>query len=67
MIFTKYDSCYIYLFIFNKFIYLFYFWLRWVLVAERGLSFSCGARELLFVVLCGLLIAMASLVAELGL
>ena len=47
------------------FIYLF-FWLRWVFVAARGLS-SCGERRLLFLAACGLLIAVASLVAEHGL
>ena len=39
----------------NTFIY---FWLRWVLVAVRGLS---------LVTVCGLLIAVASLVVEHGL
>ena len=42
-----------------------FFWLRWVFVAS---SFSsCGERGPLFVVVCGLLIAVASLVAEHGL
>ena len=46
----------------NKFIY---FWLLWVLVAARGLSLSsCGEQGLLFVVVRGLLIAVAFLVAE---
>ena len=45
----------------NKFIY---FWLPWVFVAACGLSFSCGERGLLFVAVRGLLIAVASLVAE---
>ena len=45
------DSFKIYLFI--------YFWLRWVFVAVRGLS-SCGERGLLFVVVCRLLIVVAS-------
>ena len=49
-------SWYVYLFIFYKFIYLFiYFWLRWVFVAAQGL---------LLVAVHGLLIAVASLVAE---
>ena len=43
-----------------------FYWLRWVFVAARGLS-SCGERGLLFVAVRGLLIAVASLVAELGL
>ena len=48
--------------------YLFiYFWLCWVFVAARGLFSSCGERGLLFVVVRGLLIAVASLVAEHGL
>ena len=55
----------IYLFIFNKFIYL--FWLRWVFVAALGLFSSCGERGLLFVVVRGLLTEVASLVAEQGL
>ena len=38
--------------------YLFYFWLRWIFVAARGLS---------LVAVRGLLIAVASLVAEHGL
>ena len=54
-------------FFFNKFIFfLFYFWLRWVFVAARGL-FSSGEWGLLFIAVRGLLIAVASLVAELGL
>ena len=54
---------------FNKFIYFiyFYFWLRWVFVATCGLFCSCGERGLLFVAVRGLLIAVASLVAEHGL
>ena len=44
-----------------------YYWLRWVFVAARGLFSSCGERELLFVAVRGLLIAVASLVAEHGL
>ena len=52
-------------FFFNLFIY---FWLRWVFVAARGRAFSsCGEQGLLFLVACGLLIAVASLVAEHGL
>ena len=49
----------------NTFIYLFiYFWLHWVFVAQRGLFSSYGERGLLFVAVLGLLIAVASLVAE---
>ena len=56
------------LFLINLFIYLFiYFWLCWVFVAVRGLFSSCGEQGLLFVVVCGLFTAVASLVAEHGL
>ena len=55
----------IYLFIFiNLFIY---FWLHWVFVAARGLSLVAVSGRLLFVAVCGLLIAVASLVVEHGL
>ena len=50
-------------FIFYKFIY---FWLHLVFIAARDFS-SCGERGLLFVAVCGLLIAVASLVVERGL
>ena len=43
------------------------FWLCWVLIAARGLSFSCGEWGLLFVAVSGLLIVAASLVVEHGL
>ena len=53
------------MFYFFKIIYLFiYFWLRWVFVAARGLSLVGGEWGLLLVVVHGLLIAVASLVAE---
>ena len=70
---------YFILFCFYKFISFIYFWLRWVaacrfsLVAVSwgytsllctGFLSSCGERGLLFVVVCGLLTAVASLVAE---
>ena len=49
----------------NKFIYLFiYFWLRWAFVAAHGIFSSCAERGLLFVAVRGLLIVLASLVAE---
>ena len=48
----------------NLFIYL---WLHWVFIAARRLFSSCGERELLFIAVRGLLIAVASLVAEHGL
>ena len=48
--------------------YLFiYFWLLWVFVAACGLFSSCGERGLLFIAVHGLLVAVASLVAEHGL
>ena len=53
------------LFFFLIFIYLFiYCWLCWVFVAVRGLFSSCGNRGLLFVAVCGLLLAVASFVLE---
>ena len=54
--------------IFFFLIYLFiYFWLRWVFVAACRLFSSCGEWGLLFIVVHGLLIEVASLVAERGL
>ena len=44
-----------------------YFWLYWVFTAACGLFSSCSEQGLLFVVVRGLLIAVASLVAEHGL
>ena len=40
---------------------------HWVFVAAHGLSLSCSGRALLFIVVHGLLIAVASLAAEHGL
>ena len=51
---------------FGKFIY-FNFWLHWVLVAACGLSLVAASGGLLFVAVCGLLIAVASVVEEYGL
>ena len=50
-------------FLINSFIY---FWLHWLFVAAWAFS-SCGEQGLLFVAVRGLLIAVASLVAEHGL
>ena len=50
----------------NKFIYLFIFWLHGVSVAAWAFS-SCGEQGLLLVAVHGLLIAVASLVADHGL
>ena len=47
--------------------FIYYFWLCWVFVAARGLFSSCGEWGLLLVAVHGLLIAVASLVAEHGL
>ena len=52
---------YIYIYIF------FFFWLCWVFVAAGGLSLVAASRGLLFLVVHGLPIAVASLVAEHGL
>ena len=50
-------------FFYNKFIFI-YLWLHWVFVAAHGLFSSCSELELLFVVVRGLFIVVASLVAE---
>ena len=51
-----------------SFIYvLIYLWLHWVLVATRRLSLVVVSGGLLLVAVCGLLIAVASLLAERGL
>ena len=42
------------------------FWLRWVFVAVLAFS-SCADQGLLFCLVCGILIEVASLVAEHGL
>ena len=44
-----------------------YFWLHWLFVAVRRLFSSCREQGQLFIVVHGLLIAVASLVAEHGL
>ena len=51
----------------NLFILFIYFWLHWVFVAACGLSLVVASGGLLFVAVCGPLIAVASLVAEHGL
>ena len=56
-------SDYVFFLKINLFIY---FWLLWFFVAVRAFS-SCGERGLLFLAVHGLLIAVASLVAEHGL
>ena len=58
----------LFLFFFFYFIFIlfFLFWLHWVFVAARGLSLVArsGGVGLLFIAVRGLLIAVASLVAE---
>ena len=44
-----------------------YVWLRWVFVAECGLSLVAASSGYSFVAVCGLLIAVASLILEYGL
>ena len=60
---------FVFLFFFNKFIYFLfiYFWLCWVFIAAHGLSLVAESRGLLFVAVRGLLMEVASLVAERGL
>ena len=53
--------------IYHGLILFFIFWLHWVFVAAWGLFSGCGEWGLLFVAVCRLLIAVASLVAEHGL
>ena len=52
---------------FFKNFYLFIFWLLWVFIAARELSLNVASGGLLFIAVNGLLIAVASLVAEHGL
>ena len=52
---------------FFKNFYLFIFWLLWVFIAARELSLNVASGGLLFIAVHGLLIAVASLVAEHGL
>ena len=56
-----------YYFFFIKFIYLFYFWLCWVFIAVHGFSLVVASGGYSLVVMPGLLIVLASLVAECGL
>ena len=51
-------------FLINLFILLIYFWLRWVFIAACGLSLVAASRGYSFIAVRGLLIAVASLVAE---
>ena len=49
---------------FKRLIYFFYFWLWWVFGAALGLFSSCGEWGLFFIVVCGVLIVVTSLVVE---
>ena len=53
--------CFFKNYLFCLFIYLFYFWLRWVFVAARRLSLVAVSGGLLFIAVCRLLIAVVSL------
>ena len=46
------------------FFFLFYFWLLWVFIAACGLSLVEGSRGYSLVVMCGLLIDVAFVIAE---
>ena len=59
-----YIYIYVYIYIYFFFFNAFYFWLRWVFAAARGLFSSCCEQGLLFFKVRGLLLAVASLVAE---
>ena len=48
----------------SLFLFIYLFWLRWVSIAAQGLLSRCRERGLLFVVVHGLLIVVASLVVE---
>ena len=61
------DFLIMFLFIYFYFMYFLNFWLHWVFDAVCGLFSSCSEQGLLLVVVRGLLIAVASLVAEHGL
>ena len=50
----------------KTFILFIYFWLCWVFVAARGLSLVAVSGGLLFIAVRGLLVVVASLVAEHG-
>ena len=66
IVLSVFPFMYISIFFLFKFIY-FYFWLRWVFVAARGLSLVAANGGVLVFAVHGLLIAVASLVAEHGL
>ena len=58
-------SHFIYIYIFKLInLFTFYFWLCWVFAVAHRLFSSCCEQGLLFVAVRGLLIAVASLVAE---
>ena len=51
----------------NIYLFLFYFWLLWVLVAARSLALGAETRDYSLVVVCGLLTVVASLAIKHGL
>ena len=55
------------LFFIYLFLFIYYLWLCWVFIAAHGLFSSCIEWGLLFIAVCGLLVAVVSLVAEHGL
>ena len=57
-------SVYVYLLKFLKFYFIYLFWLHWVFVAASRLSLALGSRCHSLAVVHGLLIVVASLVAE---
>ena len=50
----------------HAFFFFFFFYLHWVLVAVRWLSLVSESRDHSLIVICGLLIVVASFAAELG-
>ena len=61
----NYKSNALYLDSYSQYFYfLIYFWLHWIFVVAFGLFSSCGKQGLLLIVARGLLIVVASLVAE---
>ena len=54
-------------FFINLFILFIYFWLHWVFVTVHRLSLVAASGKVLFIAVRGLLITVASLVAEHGL
>ena len=64
MVLTTLQFSLVLFFLFKIYLLCIYFWLHWVFVVAHRLFSSCGEQGLLFVAVHGLLIAVASLVAE---